>query len=423
MRLCSNQHALPFAQLQTKPQKIRNFGLVASFTALLATSIGLQAEEAELEVFAVENVESGTDTVVIPIVGAMESTGALAGSVIAVTGVGQPQAQAIGFGAYSVNDSYISYLGYFNYALSDYWTFDISGLIAEFTETAMFLGEQPDNPADIPSDASLLQRDWQMTFRYLMSEQTVKAPTHNQQSPLGGHADYNTRTVLEIEPFYHSRDFRSQQVNNIEGLTYGVSMKIDRDARNYAPSPSAGYHSYAKVLRDWGNADRASYTRWEAQHTHYFDLGNNGWNQQQTLSVTGYVSDIPTWKNDSPKSQPDWFAQSTLGGSDRMRGYGDDYFHNRSALFYGAEYRVTPNWQPQTSAPLIEHYNFPWWQFAAFAEVGSVDKKLDLVKLHKDMHWSAGVGLRVFIENIVARVDYGFSKDDSILRFTVNQAF
>lgn len=442
MMLCNNQHNLTKSiPQQRKLNKLNLFSLFVGFTALLTTAADLRAEDVELEVFSTKNTviidgtettEPATDTVIIPIVGAMESTGVLAGTVVAVTGVGQPQAQAIGFGAYSVNNSYISYLGYFNYALSERWTFDVSGLIAEFTETEVFLGDLPEDGNNIPNDASHLQRDWQMTFRYLISEQQVQAPKgvkHNSDRSLDSRTldskslDYAIRTVFEIEPFYSSRDFRSVEANNIEGVTYGVSLKLDRDARNYAPSPSAGYHSYAKVLRDWGDSERASYTRWEAQHTQYFDLGSNSWNQQQTLSLSGYVSDVPTWDNDSVNSQPDWFAQSVLGGSDRMRGYGDDYFHNRSALFYGAEYRVTPHWQPQTKVSLLERYNFPWWQLAAFTELGKVEDKLDVAELHKNMQWSAGVGVRVFIENIVARVDYGFSKEDSILRFTVNQAF
>ncbi|WP_406610530.1 hypothetical protein [Agarivorans sp. JK6] len=407
---------------QAKKTGNRSIKACLLFAALFTGSFNLLADEDRIDVYDVQAVENVTETVVIPIIGAMDSTGLLAGSVVTVTGVGQPQAQVVGFGAYSVNNSYISYLGYFNLGLTERWTMDISGLQAEFMDTQMFIGERPDDPIDVPNDASYLQRDWLLTFRYLLSEshqQAYKAPLLGLPTT----HEYTARTVFEVEPFYRSRDFRSDYVSNVEGRTAGVQFTLDHDARNYAPSPNAGHHSYARLIRDWGNAERASYTRLEAQQVNYFDLGNTSWTRQQSLSLTAYISDIPTWDKNDPNSQPAWFAQSVLGGGDRMRGYADDYFNDRSALFYAAEYRMIPSWQPQTSAPFIRNYNFPWWQFAVFAEMGKVEDQLDIAKLHQNMNWSAGFGARIFIENIVARADLGFSKDDSIFRFTVNQPF
>lgn len=421
MNFGAHKHNTNSASLRKdKLSQFERSALCVGFSVLLVAGFELRADEGNLEVYPIETSQSTKDTVILPIVGAMESTGLLAGSLISMTGVGQPQAQAVAFGAYSVNDSYISYLGYFNYGLSERWTLDISALQAEFTDTDFFIG---DRESDASNNASHLQRDVLMTFRYLLSEDKAETSYPTTYNSLTRYSANPARTVFEIEPFYRSRDFISPDIENVEGVTYGMSMKLDRDTRNYAPSASNGSHSYASVIRDWGNSTRASYTRWEAQHTQYLDLGSNAWSQQQTLSLTGYLSDMPTWKNSVASSQPDWFAQSTLGGPDRMRGYGDNYFHDRSALFYGAEYRLVPNWQPQATAPLLRHYNFPWWQFAVFTELGSVENKFDMTELHKDMQWSSGVGVRVFIENIVARADFAYSKDDSILRFTVNQAF
>ncbi|WP_295894094.1 hypothetical protein [uncultured Vibrio sp.] len=402
-----------------KLRLFKRFTQSVGFPVLLVTGFELCADESDLEIQTIPSLPPVENTVFIPIIGAMESTGLLAGSVVSVTGVGQRQAQAVAFGAYSVNDSYISYLGYFNYGLSERWALDISALQAEFTDTGFFIGERTN---DASNNTSHLQRDVLMTFRYLLSEEEAKTSYPAMQHSLTANSS-SIRTVFEIEPFYRSRDFISPDIENVEGVTYGVSMKLDRDARNYAPSANNGYYSYARIIGDWGNSTRASYTRWEAQHTQYLDLGSNPWSHQQTLSLTGYLSDIPTWRNSVSSSQPAWFAQSTLGGPDRMRGYGDNYFHNRSALFYGSEYRLIPSWQPQVTAPLLKHYNFPWWQFAVFAELGNVEDKFDMVELHKNVQWSSGLGVRVFIENIVARADFALSKDDSILRFTVNQAF
>ncbi|MBY5991461.1 BamA/TamA family outer membrane protein [Ferrimonas balearica] len=394
---------------------------------LLALSAPLSADDAGVEIFEPTPPVDSKDSVVIPIVGAMDSTGMIAGAVASVTGVGQPHAQLVGFGAYSVNDSYITFLGYYNYALSERWTLDASALQAEFTDSTFYLDQMFANPVggqmDTALDASYLQRDLYLTFRYLLGQDEEAASRLQLSSGLPVAPERIARTVVEFEPFYQTRDLRTAQSDNIEGKTYGLSATLDRDTRDFWPSPSRGYHSYAKVLRDWGGSERAAYTRWEAQYTHYLDLGQTAWARQQTLALTGYLSDIPTWDKASPWRQPDWFAQSVLGGSERLRGFGNDRFNDRSALFYGVEYRTIPQWQPQSRIPFFNRYDFPWWQFALFAELGKVESRFDLGDLHSEMEWSAGFGLRFFIERMVARADFGFSGEESLFHFTVNQAF
>ncbi|SHG88481.1 BamA/TamA family outer membrane protein [Ferrimonas marina] len=387
----------------------------------------VQAEPSEFEIYQTETVEAELDTVVIPIVGAMSSTGLIGGAVASVTGLGQPHAQLVGFGAYSVNDSYISFLGYYNYALTERWAMDLSALQAEFTDSTLYLdpsaNPQTAAPATTGIDAAYLQRDLALTLRYRLYEDTAAASRVKLEQGLPVGSESINRVLFEIEPFYQTRDLRTVESDNIEGRTYGVSTTLEFDSRDFWPTPSIGQHSYATVLRDWGGSDRAAYTRWEAQHSRYLDLGSSGWSRQQTLALTGYLSDIPTWDNTDPSSQPDWFAQSVLGGSERLRGYGNDRFSNRSALFYAAEYRVIPNWQPQQQIPLLNRYDFPWWQAALFAELGKTEDRLSLSALHRDMEWSAGFGLRFFIERMVARADFGFSDEESLFHFTVNQAF
>lgn len=387
----------------------------------------LRAEEVGVEVFEPHAAADQKNVVVIPIVAAMYSTGVFGGAVVSVTGVGQPTAQLVGFGAYSVNDSYITFLGYYNFALSERWSFDVSGMQAEFMGARVFLDQFSAGPLIVdenePLDASYRQRDWFATFRYLISADAASASRFRLQDGLPLEPERIARTKFEIEPFFRTREVLINEIDNIEGETYGVSLVLDRDTRDFSPSPSRGYHTFLKLNRDWGSSDRAAYSKWEAQYTHYLDLGSGPRSKQRTIALTGYLSDIPTWRDDDPTRQPDWFAQSVLGGPDRLRGYDNDRFFDRSAIFYGVEYRAVPKWQPQTAIPYINRYDFPWWQFALFAEVGKVESRFDLADLHKDMKWSAGLGLRVFIEGIVARADFGFSQEDSIFRFTVNQAF
>ncbi|WP_026959055.1 BamA/TamA family outer membrane protein [Aliagarivorans taiwanensis] len=374
-----------------------------SLLTLTLYSPSLLAEEHALEYYPDgDGKEQGM--VVIPVAAALKSTGMMGGAVVSVPHIGQANTQLVGFGAYSVNDSYITYLGYFNFALTRDWSIDVSMLQAEFMDSPLQGSTDSVDASKAEYPAAYLERDWYLTLRRNLP--TLRA-----------------RTDFEFEPFYKTRDIRSNSTAGEHGKSYGVSAGLVQDTRDNQASPGNGYLATGKVLRDWGGAERAAYTRWEAQYARYLDLGGSALFKQQTLALSAYLSDIPTWSNHNTASQPDWFAQSVLGGSERMRGYEDDYFHSRSAVHYAAEYRVIPQWQPQSQIPLVNRYQFPWWQVALFAELGDVAPHFSLEELHSDLKWSAGFGVRVFVENIVARADFAFSDVDTLFRFAVNQPF
>ena len=46
-----------------------------------------------------------------------------------------------------------------------------------------------------------------------------------------------------------------------------------------------------------------------------------------------------------------------------------------------------------------------------------------LSELHTDMKWSAGVGLRVFVNHLVVRADVGFSAEGGEVQMMVTHAF
>ena len=69
---------------------------------------------------------------------------------------------------------------------------------------------------------------------------------------------------------------------------------------------------------------------------------------------------------------PPYFEGARLGGLYRMRGYRHNRFHDKSAIYYSAEYRFIPNRSPLNQLDKLGWFNFNWWQFVAFAEVGRV---------------------------------------------------
>lgn len=106
-----------------------------------------------------------------------------------------------------------------------------------------------------------------------------------------------------------------------------------------------------------------------------------------------------------------------------MRGYPRGRFNDKAAIYYAAELRLIPNWDPFRNWPLIRNWPWRWWQAVGFVEAGRVAPSWNLGDLHEDLKWSAGAGIRAMIGGGVIRVD--FAKSDESFQFWVmaNQAF
>jgi hypothetical protein len=58
-----------------------------------------------------------------------------------------------------------------------------------------------------------------------------------------------------------------------------------------------------------------------------------------------------------------------------------------------------------------------------FSDIGRIAPSFDLAEFHKDMKVSGGIGLRIFVEGLLVRVDFGVSEEESSTVFMIDQAF
>ena len=115
---------------------------------------------------------------------------------------------------------------------------------------------------------------------------------------------------------------------------------------------------------------------------------------------------------------------ATLGGVWRMRGYPTQRFNDRSAIYYSAEMRLTPRWNPFDAWPGVQKYlGVEWIQFVPFVEVGRVAGEYDLGELHSDMKWDAGLGLRAWMKGFVVRADTAFSDEGFGVQMMIGHPF
>jgi hypothetical protein len=244
------------------------------------------------------------------------------------------------------------------------------------------------------------------------------------------------RTFIVFRPFYQRRTLEIDE-DNIDLFppetgfeigdepdisTNGIVLGIEYDNRDFAPNPSRGSMTSLNVTRDFGAFDSFnSWTNIDFSFAKYWDLGASDTFSQRVIATRAWTSYTPTWETDllTPDiainvNRPPSNWGSHLGGVERLRGYPRGRFNDKAAIYYGAELRLIPKWDPFKTWPIIRNWPWRWWQAVAFGELGRVAPSWDFGELHKDLKWSAGLGFRAMIAGAVIRLDWGVSEETSV---------
>ena len=235
------------------------------------------------------------------------------------------------------------------------------------------------------------------------------------------------RSFLQLRPFYRSQQLDGHEVDqNIK--TNGLDFSIFLDNRDFWANPSRGYGLRGKVSRDFGWFNTSnSWTNVEGELDAYIPFQFGNWLRQGVVALDLWTSNSPTW-DERPsgrvENRPPSYAGSTLGGSWRMRGYPAQRFNDKAAIYYSAELRLIPHWNPFKRWDTIQKYvGIQWLQFVPFAEIGRVAPSWNIDTLHSDMKWCLGLGLRAWAKGIVARIDTAVSDENVQVQMMVAQPF
>ena len=151
---------------------------------------------------------------------------------------------------------------------------------------------------------------------------------------------------------------------------------------------------------------------------------------QRVFAATAWTAYVPSW--DTELVTPDFVRinhrppsnrGATLGGVERLRGYPRGRFNDKAAIYYGAELRLIPRWDPFRTWPFIRNSPWRWWQIVGFVEVGRVAPSWHIGDLHEDLKWSAGAGLRFMIGSGILRLDFATSEENTQWWVMARQAF
>jgi hypothetical protein len=235
------------------------------------------------------------------------------------------------------------------------------------------------------------------------------------------------RSYLELRPFYRSQQIDGKDLDT-KTKTNGADFSLFWDNRDFDANPSKGFGFRGKVSRDFGWADSSdSYTNLEGELDLYLPLKMGNWLRQGVLALNHWTSYSPTWDKQSDgkvSNRPPAYVGATLGGLWRMRGFPTQRFNDRAATYYAAELRLIPEWNPFNNWPRVQKYvGIKWLQFVPFVEIGRVAPEWSFSRLHSDMKWDAGLGVRAFAQGIVIRIDSAYSNEGVGVQMMIAQPF
>ncbi len=251
------------------------------------------------------------------------------------------------------------------------------------------------------------------------------------ESGVNGRTPFNPfksgKSYLELRPFYRSQQIDGDDVDD-DIKTNGLDFSVFWDNRDFYANPTRGFGLRGKLSRDFGWFDTSnSWTNAEGELDLYIPFRMGNWLRQGVIALDYWTSYSPTWDeqpNGQIENRPPAYTGSTLGGLWRMRGYPSQRFNDKAAVYYAAELRLIPRWNPFERWHWIQKYvGIQWLQFAPFAEIGRVAPSWNIQTLHTDMKWCLGLGLRAWAKGIVARIDAAVSEEDLKVQMMISQPF
>jgi len=431
----------------------RSLYVAASLITILALVLPLQVTAQNVALDKGENLFDKR-TGWLPYMFATDSLGTAIG-VGGYTAAGnlQPQASLFGTAFVTSNDSALISGALNNYRLGNSRFFtDVFLLADHFTDQRFYadLDLDPSQPKAGSNDSD--ENDFisgisnEVTFEYTLK---YSLPIGNAKDdpisvyhldrglleigPQGG-SEWNPftsgKTTLATRFFYTYRDLDDfGEEDLLQAKTNGLDFWIEYDNTDFPRNPSYGSRQQFKVSRDFGWFDSSnSWTNLELDMSKYFNLGTSGWFNQQVLALNFWTSTTPTWETDPDNPQqvthrPPPNYGSELGGFDRMRAYPSGRFRDKSAVYYAAELRLIPKYQPLHDLPIISYFEIDWWQIVPFVEAGRVGPEYNSDLFTKDLKWDAGLGLRIMAYRAVFRLDFAVSDEGSSVWAMISQPF
>lgn len=374
------------------------------------------------------------------------------GFLYAETGRFQEQLSFYASGIGSSNESYQALLGVGDLRLpwTDRWYMTGFGTLGKYSNLRAYVDGNPEYPDSRAGSNDSDPDDYirgeahevwvELPFRYLLPIGGGEDSPHTYVLNRGILTESSTyrdvwnpyksgRSYAILEPFFRRQEFdEAPSRGNIS--TSGLTVALGYDNTDFRRNPGAGSRQLLSASFDPGlERSTNSWAVVEFENSKYIPLRQWGWQRHRVLALNFWTADTPTWEDTQTASgvettgAPPYFRGATLGGLRRMRAFSASRFNDQAAIYYAAEYRVIPSWQPLPEESRLRRLQIDWMQLVGFAELGRVADSWNLQELHTDMKWSVGVGLRIMARKQVFRIDLAVAEETWAILLDLVQPF
>jgi hypothetical protein len=445
---------------QRFPQLFVQFGLVILCSScLVATATARPTAGVKTVIDRAETPDRVSETLVLPYAFSTDTMGFNLGLAGMRRGFYQEQ-MTLGATAFGGEVSHGIMLGL--------WNFKVPGSQRLFFSTYGFVGYFPDQqaytsfhgqftPAGTPlpgsndsSEDVFLEADgssnwWDMKLEYSLPI----GATRNRgmvdyklaggllvSEPSGGE-EWNPLTsgssVLVLRQFnrYQSFEFPESKGGELDGTIHALEFGLLYDNTDFSVNPSKGSRQYFSVSHDfaWLDSDH-EWTFIELDMSKYFSFGESDYASQRILALDFWTGYSPSWdlKYDENGARmvtdnAPYNEGAALGGFYRMRGYDNNRFHDKAAIYGAAEYRYTLKYNPIENVKWLNFLKLDWFQLVGFVEAGRVGASYTSDELLKDVKTNVGFSLRALTAGIVVRADIATSDEGTSVWVMVDHPF
>jgi len=237
-------------------------------------------------------------------------------------------------------------------------------------------------------------------------------------------------SILVARQFNRYQQYRDEN-GQLSGAVHALELGMFYDNTDFSINPSQGSSQYIAFTYNprWLES-KQEWSFVEIEASKYFSLGANSFAKQNIIALNAWAGYSPSWQvltdskgNKQVTNSPPFVEGSTLGGMYRLRGYRQNRFHDKAAIYATAEYRMTLGYNPIADVRWLKFLNLDWFQTILYVEGGRVSPTFHRETLFTDWKYDAGISLRALTAGIVVRLDFTRSKEGTSTWLMVGHPF
>ncbi len=247
-------------------------------------------------------------------------------------------------------------------------------------------------------------------------------------------ADWNPfktgTSILVARQFNRYQEYRNEN-GVLSGAVHAFELGLLYDNTDFPTNPSQGSSQYIAFSYNprWLES-KEQWTFVEMEASKYFSLGTNAFAKQNIIALNAWIGYSPSWQvsydnagNSIVSNNAPFLEGATLGGMYRMRGFRQNRFHDKSAIYATAEYRMTLDYNPIANVHWLKFLHLDWLQTVFYVEGGRVSPTFNKDILLSDWKSDVGISLRALTAGLIVRLDFTQSKEGSSAWLMVGHPF